>query len=458
MRLFGIALISTILSAQTWQSVSTAVNNGDEPALARDSSGNLHVVLRVQKKPNTSYSYGVLDRAGAIQTPLAETAIQNWGSLSTPALFALPDGALHLYFGGVLGGADTKNVWNQGALLIARKGANEAAFKVDPDVKSGNRRAYLGPVGAVRAKDGAVWAGWPANAEYILQKPGAPSQNVAEANACCTYHGQLATDAESGAIYAAWFSNGRNNEGTFVRQLSPETGKAVLVPNSATQSDGKMVGRDPNNLVAITGRDKGEGVFVALCAGYPQCAAVELWKIGTSAGMKVAEGRSFRIAAISKGPEGRLWVAWMNDRSTPMFARSNRAVTRFSAPAALPTVNDFVHRLTVEGSHGGLDVFATTGSAVSVTRALVGLDVSATPARVPVTGGSVTVKVSDVGDPVEGVAVEAAGIKGVTGADGSVTLNLPAGRPGAVKVSGSKEFYRDGSASVQMFVPAPGKK
>jgi len=458
MRLLSIALLCTPLCAQTWQTLSTAANNADEPALARDAAGNLHVVLRIQKRPNVSYSYGVLDRAGAIRTPLAETAIQNWGSLSTPALFAMPDGALQLYFGGVLGSPDTKNVWNQGALLIARKGPTDEGFKVDPDVKSGNRRAYLGPVGAVLSKEGAVWAGWPANAEYILQKPGSPSQNLAEASNCCTYHGQLATDAESGAIYAAWFSNGRNNEGTFVRQVSPEAGKVTLVPNSVTPYDGKQVGRDPNNLVAISGRDKGDGVFVAICAGYPSCAAVELWKIGTSAGMKVAAGRSFRIVAIGKGPEGRMWVAWINDRSQPMFARSNRAVTAFSAPGSLPGLSDFVHRLTIEGSHGGLDVVANSGSAVSVTRALVGLDVSASPARLPVAGGGIVVKVTDVGDPIEGVAVEAAGVKGVTGADGSVALQLPAGKPGAVRISAAKEFYRDGSASVQMVAPAPGKK
>jgi hypothetical protein len=122
--------------------------------------------------------------------------------------------------------------------------------------------------------------------------------------------------------------------------------------------------------VAVTGRPKGTGVYVAYTTGYPSTNKVRVWKLTTAkiTSTVVAAGSAEKgQTAIAAGADGRIWVVWsqssLNGRDRVYVRRSNAAATAFgpakhySTPAGYPGV----YHLAAIVRNGKLDVLAHLG-------------------------------------------------------------------------------------------------
>lgn len=419
------ACAAAVAQTPVWTPVlKTGFGPFHEISLARDGTGLLHAVWRQQNADET-FSYWTASHGEPV-----ETAIRGWKTLSDPALYTAPDGTLTLLFGGSRGAGGQDHPFNRGSLLRA---ARPPEFVPEEKELSRSHAAGQGPIGLALARDGTLWTGWPSYADYVVQngldRP--PFLNLASAS-CCTYLGQLAADAETGEVWAAWYSNAGAAMGLLVRRAAPQPGPLLVAPDSRGEFYGQQGIREPDQQLAFCGRGHGAGVFLAWCHGYPSCTEVRLWQPAQSAPPVVlARGVGLKSVATAPGPDGRLWVAWVERGLAVTAVRSNRSVTKFSRPYAVAAPAGYLSRIAVEGSPGPLDVFVNTGAGILRTLITPALEVQAA-----LKGTSLTVKVSDLDDPVEGAHVQAGTLAADTGAGGVAVLELPAGaRPAQVTVT-----------------------
>jgi hypothetical protein len=164
---------------------------------------------------------------------------------------------------------------------------------------------------------------------------------------------------------------------------------------------------------------------------------------------------------LAAGPAGRLWVLWNWPNGSQYRAvRTNIAKTKFGAlhSLALPksASGSFGYALTGEGSPGRLDVVAEmqAGSAYYLweTQVLAGLSVTVAPGSWSnAHAGTVTVRVTDVGDPVAGARVTLHGKAAVTGSRGTAVFHFPKGfKTGAYGVVASRAQYSPGAGTMRV--------
>ncbi len=156
--------------------------------------------------------------------------------------------------------------------------------------------------------------------------------------------------------------------------------------------------------------------------------------------------------AIAGVKDGRLWIAWVDNRGgDPVVraVRSNRKATVWGATVSGGAVKGTQAAYRVDASaapDGGVDVLANFNDGTSSTtatyyrRLLPGLTLRAAPRKVR-KGERTDVRftVLDAGDPVKGATVSAAGKSGRTNGKGRVELTLKSRR--AVKAKATKKGY-----------------
>ena len=374
MRSLTIFIYCTLAVAQWTPVAKSGLGPFSEVALARTSDGVLHAAWR-QQGDDGKWSLWYASRGQA-----SETAIRGWSALSDPALAAGADGALYLIFGGVRGEGPREAAWNQGSLYRAVRAPGDTEFVLEEKEHSRSRTAYAGPLGLSVAHDGAIWIGWPANAEYVVQ-PGfdRPTYFDAAGGDCCVYMGQLAADAATGELWAAWYASAGAHRGLMLRRATPDLGPLLIVPGTTGVYFAETQVREPDQQLAFSGRSDGPGVWLAWCQGYPTCTEIRLWQPGPAAPITLARGVGLKGPALARAPEGRLWVAWV-EGGRVAAVRSNREMTRFSKPVTVPAPVSSA-KIYAEASEGPLDVFIHTGAALFQSRITPPSEVD-TPVRV----------------------------------------------------------------------------
>ena len=234
----------------------------------------------------------------------------------------------------------------------------------------------------------------------------------------------LAVDAATGEVVAGWKSLAGSG-GDYLQGAAPTVGAVQTVPGQQ------------RNAVIPSGRDKGAGVYAAYT---PDGTHVRLLRYG---GGSTAVGSVHGLAAkaplgTATGPDGRIWVFWGTDnRSGVAVTRSNRAVTRFEPIQRLDPNAASLWRLSGDGRLGPLDLFADeipnaktvipAGEYYARVLPVLSASVSVSPLKnkkSKVIAHTVTVKVTDAGDPVAGATAALAGKKAKTNSAGVAKLTV----------------------------------
>jgi hypothetical protein len=435
-------------------------SNLDEAALARTPDGVLHVAWLRKNGPRVDYMHSAISENGNAlgdATPI----VTGWTTLVNPTLLGSPAGDLHLFFSGIRS-TDYGDPYHRGSLYVATSDSTGANWSLRPGEAAQSGQVYESSTAAAFMKDGQPLAAWALHSGLGVHfgiGRNAPDRGIQLP--CCTYLPGLAIDSATGEVVLGWYSNATKAHGLLTRAIAPKDEETQFVPDSATPDRNNSLSLDQR--MPISGRAGAPGVYVAYCSGYPTCTSVNLWRFRTPTSIVVAGAHNPRFVNIAQGPEGRLWVMWV-EGVTLNFMRSNRAATRFGPVLSLapPKGTASIFKLKGDGLPGPLDVFAHASNdaakelATWHTQVLPPLSLSARPTALDASqGGITTFQVTDVGDPVEGVSITVAGKTAITDAQGQASIELPNGTtPGTLTVTGSKAGHRSASTRLTMRPPA----
>jgi hypothetical protein len=322
----------------------------------------------------------------------------------------------------------------------------------------------LDHVGSTISQTGTLTAAWPGgwvNGNGIQYRIGVSSTIPATAadQQISTQVGDAgsvsaATDASNQDAYASWarfFSKPASNDGLWVANLTKNS-----APLKAPDTGTNLVASYPEPVAVASPTGRG-GIYAAYCNDTSPCSRVELWRYGDKKSLVVPKSSNPRSVALSAGPSGRLWIAWWSSKDgTVRVVRTNEAGTAFgtvethAGPHGCQSDGNASIRIS-SGSQQRLDVVMSctdftsspAGVHASATQSLVPLQIAASTVAVNhKKGGSVTYRVSDVGDAVAGATVTVAGRKGKTDNKGQVTFRFPKGsKTGTFKVVATMTDY-----------------
>jgi hypothetical protein len=438
-----------------WTTLSTGtMSNIDRADLARTPDGRLQV----------AYSYRTAtseDQIGHLAlTPSGATAIATHpvaptlGSLvNDPQVVQGPGAELRLVYSGIGTGF-------AGELFSSVSLDGGSSFGAPGRIGT-EKTAYASSGTSAVVAGGELWSSWSTTDRVYLHRgisdavPDTSFDNVATpgGSVCCAYFNTLARDAGDESVWLAWYSNS-SQQGTFVRQVSPTLGAVAKVPGSTTQFGGTTNSLSPDQGVALTGRNGAAGTYAAICKGYPTCASVALWKVGSSSALTVPGSKDAKKIGIAAAPGGRLWVFWWTSGTRTIKAvRTNPAATKFGAvrSVALPATGT-VWNTVGDAAHGRLDLVAnfdpdsSGGPRLVHTQVLPGLTLAASPHKWDnASSKAVTFTVTDAGGPVRGAKVKVGTHSATTDAKGRATLTFPAGfGTGKKKAVASRTGYARG--------------
>src|SRR5262249_39244260 len=115
-------------------------------------------------------------------------------------------------------------------------------------------------IGATLARDGSPVSAWSTTfglSTHAGLDPAVP--NSTWQTACCGYSAGLATEAASGDVVLAWYSNATGAQGVQTQTILPSRGPAKYLPGSATPDRKSAV--SPDQKVEVTARLRGRGVY-----------------------------------------------------------------------------------------------------------------------------------------------------------------------------------------------------
>jgi len=375
------------------------------------------------------------------------SALQGWQA-GRPGLVLLPGGTLEAVFGAVSpGSAPVSGVW------AVSSGDGGGTWGAPVDVKGGGpleALAYGADVTAQMAGSTPVLT-LPQAGGLVVQQGlggGSPAQLITSVSDGAAGDVNSAVDAGSGEVVASWQSLAGSG-GTYIQGVAPAVGAPQLVP-----------GQQRNELV-IAGRDTGPGVFAAYT---PDNKVVRLVRYGGgSVAVGSVAGVTPKTLGVATGPDGRIWVMWGDDSAGLAVTRSNKGVTRFEPIQHLTHVPSSLFRLAGDGRLGPLDLLVDeippvksgpippAGTFYARVLPVLSMTVGSTAVKDKhgkVTGYTLTVKVTDAGDPVAAATVQAAGHTAKTTAAGTAKLSIPPQASGHVTVTVTKPTYQVLSRSV----------
>lgn len=462
-----VALAPTAFAADgKWTQVSSYSNatrypqmsSIDAPTIARFGSEVQILWSTDISSQQSQYATAILNGAGkVIAGPSA--AFGPWSTIAhNPALIAL-GGQRFLAFSG-LQSTTTGAPYTSGAEYYATSGDGRS-WSLGPGSLSSTRSAYASYTNDVTDNGGTpVWVGSASSTTGINWHVGiSPTDPAPEGSdgefrlgGCCAYDGATVRDTATGAVWAAFYSNSSamNEQGIQVGQIVPYGGGFTQAPGSVKDYNGAAASTPPSQRVAMAAR-AGGGVFVAYPVGYPTATGIKVWKVGSSQVLDIP-ARDAGNVAMSADPSGRLWVTW-EQGGRVKAVHTNTAGTALGAAGSFgkPKGANSVWHSASSAEAGGLDVAYTftVRNAINVwhTHLLRTLSVGA-PASAG-RGSSVTITVTDAGDPVAGARVSFGGHSGTTNSAGKVTLRAP-GRSGGAPAKASKGGYNAGVTGVRV--------
>jgi hypothetical protein len=440
----GPATPAAVPPAGAWVRISGGTSNatavGSQLGLARTADGTLNVVWDRGTSKATIFDTRISSGGKIIGTTTVAT---NWSGLSGLALVPTAANTLQLF----AGGGSTGSIYNGVDTFTAP--AAGTPWALVPKVSWGGIPAGESPyLGATVAPGTQAVTAWPGSYHVGLS----PSAAVVPIDADME-SSELVTDQKTGAVVVAGVTiSGRG--GTYVRRLLPAPGPVTLLPSSTNaRSSGEA---------ARTGTG---GVYIAWANGTGQTVELTRYQGGSQTldqGPVPGGGLGWAAANVFAAPGGRLWVVWWGDRSNYLFVtRSNEAVSAFEPVQRLvlpdpSSDSGIVPSSQIQGSGltGPLDLFADTTvgnktpeTGFLYTRVGAMFTLHESVGTYPKGARSAPVKFSvlDAGDPLEGVQISVGRQHQLTGASGSVTLQLAPG--GSYKASATAAGYVPASTS-----------
>jgi MFS family permease len=409
-----------------------------EVGLARTGDGTLHVAWRHETGPLVG-DIRVRSVSSAGQARPAATVVSGWGLTADPALVAAP-GGLRVFFAaatpieGLLSATAPAvgSPWSAPALVV-----NEAF--------SGERTP-----GVALAPDGTPLATWYSGGDVVVHRGVSPGSVHTLAPGGTNSRPNIVTDA-SGRVWVAWCRFQGGPLGVLVQQVDPGSGAPVgaafQLPGSATEFQGTshatcILESVVNRREPLVARVRG-GVFVAGATGYPSQEQLVVWRIdgpGQVGSVVVARATGVQHSRpdLAADPEGRIWVAWIQQRggvNRIVARRSNPAGTVFGAPVSTAPPGGFVNAsMNLAAQSARLDVVGlitrpNSTNAVQHTQLLPGLSLRATPSTFR-RGRRQTIvfRVEDAGVPVAGARVTVGRSRATTNAAGRATIVVTTAR------------------------------
>jgi len=332
---------------------------------------------------------------------------------------------------------------------------------------------FAGHFGATITQSGTLSAAWPggwANGYGIRYRigtsstiPATPDDQHLSSGPGDNLAAAEATETGSQDVYAAWarsFSNPASLDGTWAADLSKGSAP-VQAPGSGTNVVAHQY--EPVAMASPSGRG---GIYLAYPNNVWPFTKIELWRYGARTAATVPGSASPTSVSISPGPAGRLWIAWWSGANgTVRVVRTNEADNRFgpvethAGPHGCKSDGSGTIRIS-SGSQQRLDVImscydnlaAHGADHASATQSIVPLQIAATTVSINRrVGGSVTYRVSDVGDAVPGATVTVDGRRGKTNQAGRVTFRFAKGSgTGSFKVVASMTNYLKASTVLRI--------
>jgi len=378
----GIAARSPAASAGgvgKWTNLSGATgSNLTQVGLVATPNGILHVAwIRDAATPGLQdLLYRTVNASGAFGAMQVVQA--NWSVLNDPALVYDPSAAqLGIVFSGMRS-TNPGEVYDGLTVTISSNGG--ASWALDPSgvFDPPGSSAYASPISAI-AGGGVQFSTWygsdgvwvlrgvsGSTAAYDYQHSPTDLGNYG-------YYPNFGLD-KNGTLWLVWASNGTGHSGLWADTVNQTTGAPVgpqvMLPNSTTSYGGAPQFDMMTSKVAVTGRPKGTGVYVAYTTGYPSTNKVRVWHLTTAkiTSTVVAKGSAEKgQTAIAAGPDGRIWVVWsqssLSGRDRVYVRRSNTAATAFGPAKYYSTPAGYtgVYHLAAIVRHGKLDVLAHLG-------------------------------------------------------------------------------------------------
>ncbi len=406
-------------------------------AIARTPDGSLHLVFQTYSGRSLSGLGAISISAGGKPGPLVQ-ALAGWQA-GQPGLVATSGGAL----GAVFGAISPSNVSSVWGISSADGGATWSA---PVDVRGGGPNealAYGSDVTAAMAGATPILT-LPQAGNLVIQTglgAGSPSYPLTSSSDGSTLGANLATDSSSGAVVASWPS-GASTLRDYIQAAAPSVGAVQAIPGQY------------RNSVEIAGRDAGSGVFVAYTTDNSHVRLLRYG--GGSVGVGSRHGTTAKVLGVATSLVGRVWVMWGDDSGGGIaVTRSNKAVTRFEPIQHLDPKLSTLARVSGDGRLGPLDLLVLgmpAGKTVvppAESYARVFPELSATVSVKPiknklgkVIAHTLTVKVTDAGDPVAGAKVSTNGVTKTTSSAGVANLTLPGSKSSLVKVTVTAAGYQ----------------
>jgi len=450
--------------------VLSASQSGTTATLVHVANGNDLVVWEAPVAAGKGYDNAVelKPKGGMASRPTNVFGGHDWGALDeTPTLVSQSGRPLLILSGNrSANGADP---YRSGCIvgdLLTPSGWTLQSWSLSADCSTAH-------FGATITRGGTLSAAWPGgwtNGYGIRYRigvsstiPATPDDQHVSSGPANNLAVAEATETGSQNIYAGWarsFSKPASQDGLWAANLSK--GSAPLkAPGTGTNIVAHQY--EPVAIASPTNRG---GIYLA----YPNNAwpftKVELWRYGDSTAVTVPGSSYPTSVSISAGPSGRLWIAWWSAQNgTVRVVRTNEADNRFgpvethAGPHGCKGDGSGTIKIS-SGSQQRLDVVmscydglaAHGANHASATQSLVPLQISATTGSINRTkGGSVTYRVSDVGDAVPGATVRVGGKRAVTDNKGQVTFRFPKGsKAGVFRVKASMANYLNAATSLQI--------
>jgi hypothetical protein len=416
-----------------WNRIDGPTGAGNEIGLVRGADGVLHAVWISGTTPST-ISDTKISAAG--RPAGTSTIATGWDGNGGIAGLMMPDQTLRVF---VTGGHAPNLPTAQTGVNSFTAPASGSPWTLDVGRVWGGTIAYdSGTLGATLTNDGqpvTAWNGAGRGTVHLGLDPNTPNGSYGSDLGTAW----LATDRGSGAVVLS-APTVAGSGGAFVQQVLPSAGASQTLPSiSNEQASG------------LAGRIGAGGVYVAWTDG----KTIKLTKVG--GGTRTLARGPFGFAKVFAAPGGRLWVAWGDTNDGLYVTRSDAAVTRFEAIQHLKLASGDVAGLANEngdGSAGPLDFFALFQIGGSdrgywQTHVFPKLSISRSAGKSKRGKRSVTITVTDAGDPVSGASVKVGSKKGRTGANGRVTFSLS---PGSYKEKASALGYAGASGRVKVKV------
>jgi hypothetical protein len=414
-----------------WNRIDGPTGAGNEIGLVRGADEVLHAVWISGTTPSTISDTRI---AAAGRPAGTSTIASGWDGNGGIAGLLMPDQTLRLF---VTGGHTPNLPTAQTGVNSFTAPASGSPWTLDAGRVWGGTIAYdSGNMGATLMNDGqpvTAWSGAGAGSVHVGLDPNTPNSSFGSDLGASW----LATDHSSGGVVLSG-PTVAGAGGAFVQQVLPSAG--------ASQT---LSGISNEQASGLAGRIGAGGVYVAWTDG----KTIKLTTVG--GGTRTIARGPFSFAKVFAAPGGRLWLAWGDTNDGLYVTRSNGAVTKFEATQHLKLASSDVAGLANEngnGSAGPLDFFALFQIGGSdrgywQTHVFPKLSISKSAGKARRGKRSITITVTDAGDPVSGASVKLGSKKGKTGANGRVTFSL---RAGSYKEKASAPGYGGASGRVKV--------